>query len=661
MLLKHVNMPKIKCKVANFIRLPKVIPIGNYNHTPLEVFQFYTLHLYKVYYKKHSTIFYLKANTVYFYNDKDIHVSRIIPIYDYKNGKIAIISGRHVPSNVMWGSWRCVKAPNGNLYAVYMKEMFLRETGERGMRLFIHNLSNDKIIYNVAYGRSEMQTGTNIDNYVYIVLNSFVVGYKVTYDSFHLWVVDLVAETVDNFTYTPHDYMSGLLEVITSEDEKNHISDILWEYISNMPFWSNLYPHESINYILSLFDNEIPFIRYLEFTLNIRCSAVHEEIDKALVVSLSYVDNMLEVRFSTGKDVVIIKNPTKDTIVIPSDYVLFSKKYKLDSSYDIFKSYPYYIYKVSRNYIFGTKEVFKNALNNKNDYTAIQQRSELFGFNNITVLRTKTGILANLEKYRKSRDNDLNFYEIARKGPLISVIDLNKIYIKLRNLKDEGRYNYDDFIDVSDLVIEINVENKILDMMRRIYKNAESVDIKKVKYYYYLDETNGNLYISVMVYKDNIDKDNPVADFYVFEYNIRRVGLPNRIVVHLVSYDSGMSSAASIFANNSGNKIHFFETFMRLYPYDKTKRIYMYNNEIMLLNDIFVIRVIDIKHNRSVHFDYVPKNIKDRLNVILYHVADRNVISPITIFTDDDGEDTWFRYVIVLSSLELIVSLDLTR
>jgi len=116
-----------------------------------------------------------------------------------------------------------------------------------------------------------------------------------------------------------------------------------------------------------------------------------------------------------------------------------------------------------------------------------------------------------------------------------------------------------------------------------------------------------------------------------------------------------MGSAVSIFANNFGNKIHFFETFMCLYPYDKAERIYIYNNEIMLLNDIFLIRANDIKYNRLVKFDYVPRNIKDILNVISYQSFDHNVVSPLTIFTDDDGENKLFRYVIIFSSLELVM------
>jgi len=46
---------------------------------------------------------------------------------------------------------------------------------------------------------------------------------------------------------------------------------------------------------------------------------------------------------------------------------------------------------------------------------------------------------------------------------------------------------------------------------------------------------------------------------------------------------------------------------------------------------------------------------------MLYHVFDHNVVSPLTIFTDDDGEDKRFRYLVILSSVELIMSMDLPR
>jgi hypothetical protein len=132
-----------------------------------------------------------------------------------------------------------------------------------------------------------------------------------------------------------------------------------------------------------------------------------------------------------------------------------------------------------------------------------------------------------------------------------------------------------------------------------------------------------------------------------------------------VSYDDKIpykkpinySNNINILENTTWYKIHFLEIFKRINYNSMKNRVYIYDNEIMLLNDIFVIKANDIKYNRHVIFNYVPNNIKDRLNVMLYHVFDHNVVSPLTIFTDDDGEDKRFRYLVILSSLELIMSM----
>jgi hypothetical protein len=136
-----------------------------------------------------------------------------------------------------------------------------------------------------------------------------------------------------------------------------------------------------------------------------------------------------------------------------------------------------------------------------------------------------------------------------------------------------------------------------------------------------------------------------------------------------VSYDdkipykqpTNYSNNINIFRNTTWYKIHFLEIFKRINYSSMKNRIYIYDNEIMLLNDIFVIKANDIKYNRHVIFNYVPNNIKDMPNIMLYYVFDYNVVSPLTIFTDDDGEDKRFRYLVILSSVELIMSMDLPR
>ena len=659
---------KVKCKVAKFIRLPRVSPDDDYKPAPVEFYQFYNIYLYRLYLKKYSTIFYINTNTIYFYNNKNAHVSRMIPIYNYKNGKINIISAGRKQSNIVWGSWRCVKAPNGNLYAVYIKqvEKYTRE-------VIAHNLSKGKVIHEVEYYDDELaaECKYEVDKYVYILLNSFIVIYKIEGDIFHLWLVDLITERVDTFTYRPSDYMHDIFEIITSEDEKKHIRDILLKYLGSTQFWSTLRLHESINYTISLIDGEIPFIRNLEFILGIECSKVHERIDKALIVAFKYEDDALEVNFSTGSDVVITKNPTKNSIAIPSNFVLFRKRYKLDSLYDISKSYPYYIHKVLKNYIFISDAVFESFFNDKNDYTIKEREPKLIYVKGITIFQSKTGIWANLKKYHINQDTDIKLYAIDENytNSNIVMLDLNKIYTMLLEAKEVNQYEADNFVDISNYLVRFNVEDKISQILHKKYKNSVYMNIDNYKYYYYLDKYNGILYILAIVSIIDNSTSNKEFDFYVFECDVNKMGLPCKIVMSSVSYDDKISykkpinysNNINILGNTTWYKIHFLEIFKRINYNSMKNRIYIYDNEIMLLNDIFVIKANDIKYNRHVIFNYVPNNIKDRLNVMLYYVFDHNVVSPLTIFTDDDGEDKRFRYLVILSSLELIMSMDSPR
>jgi len=274
--------------------------------------KFYNVYFYNVYTKTHSTIFYLNTNAIYFYNNKNSQISSIIPLYDNNNRKIKIISAGRRQSNIMWGSWRCVKAPNGNLYAVYVKEL-----ENYRAELVVYNLSKNRFVNKVEYDYAEFLDVSRVRRYVHILLNSFIVVFKIRKNTFNLYLFDLIKETMDTFVYTPYDYMQGILKLLTSKDEKQHIRDILSRYFTREPSWSNLRSDGSINCTLTLLSGKIPFVKHLESILDIEFHEAHEGIDNALFVAFKYEDNTLEVSFSTGQDVVITKNPTKISFSLP--------------------------------------------------------------------------------------------------------------------------------------------------------------------------------------------------------------------------------------------------------------------------------------------------------------------------------------------------------
>ncbi len=70
------------------------------------------------------------------------------------------------------------------------------------------------------------------DEYSYILVNSFVVIYKLMDISINIDLVDLVAEKAYKFSYTIYDYLKGLLDVVNDEVEKNELLTCFHQDIS---------------------------------------------------------------------------------------------------------------------------------------------------------------------------------------------------------------------------------------------------------------------------------------------------------------------------------------------------------------------------------------------------------------------------------------------
>lgn len=459
MLLSYTKHFKPKCRTTKFVRLPKVSPEDAYTYALLTPLQFYDKYLYRLDFKNYATIFYLNNDSIYFHNNKNTNINRIIPMYDYKLGKFSIVSARHRQSGIIWGSWRCVKAPNGNLYAIYA-----REAKNDITELVVYNLSKGKITHKVEYEYEQLSLldDAELDKYVHILLNSFVVICNIKRSNFKLHLVDIVNESIDVFTYTPYDYMNNLLEVLSSEDEKEHIRDILSSYSTLTPSWDSLEIGDNVNYAISLLNDDIPFVRNLNITLNIGSCEGHEGIDKAVVISFRHENNELEVSFSTGVNVIIIKKPKKTSSVStsnyvinpPSNFVLLSKKYKLDSSYDISKSHPYQIHKVSKKFVFSTNIIFENSFIGNLYFPISKRRPGLINIDGITILQTKTGLFANIEKYRRNQGRNIELYAIGNyhvqpQQETLIVLELNKIHAMFHKIKDLERQKYDNFINIA--------------------------------------------------------------------------------------------------------------------------------------------------------------------------------------------------------------------
>jgi hypothetical protein len=198
--------------------------------------------------------------------------------------------------------------------------------------------------------------------------------------------------------------------------------------------------------------------------------------------------------------VVLQKDKTSsDKIEVPSNFMLFRKKYRINKSFSISKSYPYYISKVSSNYIFIKNDVYKISSYNSNYYTNNMFYSDFHKRKGIVISVLNDGVIAQIERKSLKQENSIGVLTIhtSSEDEVIEVLDLDKVYkLFQRNMywkpSDETV-----FIEVSDYMIKINVKDKVQEILEEKYTDKEKID--SYTYYYDLVEHNAILYVLVFV------------------------------------------------------------------------------------------------------------------------------------------------------------------
>lgn len=179
--------------------------------------------------------------------------------------------------------------------------------------------------------------------------------------------------------------------------------------------------------------------------------------------------------------------------------MLFRKKYRINKSFSISKSYPYYISKVSSNYIFIKNDVYKISSYNSNYYTNNMFYSDFHKRKGIVISVLNDGVIAQIERKSLKQENSIGVLTIhtSSEDEVIEVLDLDKVYkLFQRNMywkpSDETV-----FIEVSDYMIKINVKDKVQEILEEKYTDKEKID--SYTYYYDLVEHNAILYVLVFV------------------------------------------------------------------------------------------------------------------------------------------------------------------
>lgn len=232
---------------------------------------------------------------------------------------------------------------------------------------------------------------------------------------------------------------------------------------------------------------------------------------------------------------------------------------------------------MSKKFVFSTNIIFENSFIGNLYFPISKRRPGLINIDGITILQTKTGLFANIEKYRRNQGRNIELYAIGNyhvqpQQETLIVLELNKIHAMFHKIKDLERQKYDNFINIAQYTITFDVIHKVKYILYKIHESDEKVNIKIHNYYYYLDEVNGDLYILAIVSKDANTNDRNKVDFYTFKISIKQSGTPCKIVTYSGPYDTdnfykrsvNYLDATRALLNNASSKVQLFEIFARL-------------------------------------------------------------------------------------------------
>ena len=661
-----------KCKVAQHIRFPKVSPINTHQLLSHEVQKFYDSSVHITQDTYYVTLYYMIKDAIYFHSTTKKQLMSIISAYDYKNGKYFFWKAgtKYKPSEAVPKSWYCVKAPNGNVYIVYIGWPSRYEKA-----LYVYNLTKDNILHYVTYNvnsATESKLKNHADQHSYILANSFVIIYKIIDIGFSIYVVDLVSEKVDTFSYTLHDYLKQLLDIVDNDIERKRIIEMLSEdfhhLITNRSIL--LWDDEKIEQILDYHKNSVPFIKFLKvyFSISARFS-IFKRATNILAVSFRFEKNQLYVDFTTGTGGSIEKAyDAAFTVSVPSDVNLLSKRYNIDTSYDISQSYPYYIYEATPNYIFTRRQVFKKSFYRSEDYVSDPELSYSYinymfhTVNNINILKTKDGAIAQLKESYVGQEQKLGVYIVgadSSENPrIVTFIDLRKVKKFVQRVIYAKNLHSGEFVDVSKYVFNINVYEKIMHIIGIKKEDLNSTG-KRIRHHLYLDEIRGLLYILILLLPEHDANGN--VDCWLCKCSVWKTRSACKVITKLLYYNA---NSIRDFVRVGGSDVHLLELLSKIErdnisSYSTYERLYVYGKGFIVINNDLSIKIKDIRYNRISILQYKKQNIKVKSTYLTYSVYQDDFLICENFIETQDRASFSVHYPLLFTDLKLVESIQL--
>ncbi len=369
--------PLPECKNAKFIRIPSICRMIPHKHTDLVINDKKVLDIFTLKQDDYETTFYVMNASIGFINRTSEEYGKvsIVPLFDYKNGVCNFLRLSKAKYNLdrfdEAEPEEFVKAPNGDLYFIVKKDF-----------LSIYNLTKRKVLfksqkdayYILHFLKRKSASSTILCSSP--IANSFIVIMWIEEDkNFNnpvIYVADLVKGVVKKIEYDLKKYIIKLIYNVQDYlfklfDEALHRNNLKKDDRKHFTP-ENIFQNSEIEVRkwdkckLTKYQNLIPIYDYCAFDVMIILQNKIEHTNCVfymlfnITLSAFFEKGELNILMTTGENGYIeVCGHSDNKYNIPSNIVLFHKKYQLDNKYDISKSELYSIISLSGKYLITSR------------------------------------------------------------------------------------------------------------------------------------------------------------------------------------------------------------------------------------------------------------------------------------------------------------------
>ncbi len=666
MIFDFSNKTPIRCKVAKYIRFPKVHKIrykSDYFSFRAKANEHSDLCIYE--HGADRTIFFITGDIIRFINQslEEYRGTNLITLFDSKNNTynlIGINNQEYKKDPKMF-----IKSPNGDLYCIFDYSSFVELDSK--LRVFtINNLTKGKVLLSYIDKRKyKSYWEDDLDSklfptftYTSPLYNSFIIIIRTdthnALETSSIYLVDLVEEKVEEIPYDLKEYVkSNIDDFVNRANEHSNIDytdvstlrepriklyrlqppDSLvdgWGEISDdcklIKYQKGIPIYSECESTLWLYLKSITYLRYKH-----RQYEWKKELSCAVNIHFSvYVkDNELNILLTCKRIKISVFGHNYDK---SKDDILLHKKYPIHGKYNIDESQLYSITTIDSDYLIKDASLYKLV---ENEYKPI------YKFENVSI-----NVLRRDGVYFVTVNNGFTYAVVRPK-----LVRGNRSYINIQNGRIVDWTKMNELINVYKeqnkpiAIINVNEYIKtvsISDLIHTIKKEMQKKGIKyKDLYYnYYFSEETGNLYIFMALYQS----PPPRIRFAIAKHNIQRNPSEVKIVFlssphkldskYQLPYDEQielkkqgrlLNEIINRITNKKDKNIYFLD-FLNysfnianeknsvFFVYDDELIIrcnipaYEYNGRVVLRDNIPVIEFKDIKCNRKNELQYRGEN-----------------------------------------------------